>query len=203
MGVILSSLGTVAATRGQQILDALDDAEGGGGAGLEDGEQDTAMAILTDDVGLRDAAVGNGGDVFEVDGCAIDLLEREIAKAGEGGGSAVEADVVFGRADLCGATGLDDVLIADGGEDFGRREAFGLQFFGVEVHHDRTLAAAVDAGDYGAGNGDELRPNDVHAVVVELLLTEALAGEAELEDGDAGGGEVDDLRRENSGREAA
>ena len=185
----------------EQILDALYDAECGGGAGLEDGEQDTAMAILTDDVGLRNGAVGNGGDVFEVDRCAIDLLERKVSKAGERGGSAVEANVVFGRTDLCGATGLDDVLIADGGEDFGRREAFGLKFFGVEVHHDRTLATAVDAGDYGAGNGDQLRPDDVHTVVVELLLTEALAGESELENGHAGRGEIDDLRRENSGRE--
>jgi hypothetical protein len=57
----------------------------------------------------------------------------------------------------------------------------------------------IDAGYDGAGNGDELRSNDVHAVVVELLFIESLPGEAELQDGDAGGGEVNDLRREDAG----
>jgi hypothetical protein len=44
----------------------------------------------------------------------------------------------------------------------------------------------------------KLRP-----IVVQLLLGEALAGETELEDGNAGGGEVDDLRRKDAGRELA
>ena len=38
----------------QQVFDALDDAEGRGGAGLEDGEENAAMAVLANDVGLRD-----------------------------------------------------------------------------------------------------------------------------------------------------
>ena len=71
----------------------------------------------------------------------------------------------------------------------------------VEVDHDRALLAAVDVGDDRAGDGGELRTDEVQAEVVELLLGEALAGEAELQDGHAGGAEVDDLRRQDAGRE--
>ncbi len=124
------------------------------------------MPVLTNDVGLRNGAVGNGRDVFQVDRCTVDLLQREISQANKGGGSAVEADVVFGRADLCGATGLDDVLIADGGQNLGGRKTFGLEFLRVEVHHDGTLFATVNSGYDSTGNGHELRSNDVEAVVV-------------------------------------
>ena len=61
---------------------------------------------------------------------------------------------------------------------------------------------AVDTGDDGTGNCDQLRSDDVQTVVVELLFIEAFAGEAELQDGHAGGGEVDDLRGQDAGRKA-
>ncbi len=197
----LEGLGDSGLDAGQEVLDALDDAQGGGGAGLEDGEENGAMAVLADDVGLRNGGVGDGGDILEIDGRSIDLFDGEIGEAEEAGRRAVEADVVLQGADLGGATGLDDVLIAEGGEDLVRGDADGLHLLGIEVEHDGTLLAAVGGGDDGAGDGDELRPHDVHAVVVQLLLVEALARESELQDGDGGGGEVNDLRREDAGRE--
>ena len=78
-----------------------------------------------------------------------------------------------------------------------------MQAPGVEVDHDGALASAVDVGDDDSRHGGELRTDEVEAVVVQLLLGEALAGETELQDGDAGGGEVDDLRRKDAGRELA
>ena len=74
---------------------------------------------------------------------------------------------------------------------------------GVEVDHDGALLAAVDVGHDGALDGDKLGPDEVEAVVVELLLGEVVAGEGELEDGDRGGGEVDDLRGEDAGGQLA
>ncbi len=115
-------------------------------------------------------------------------------------GAAFKPDVVLGGADLGRAAGLDDVLLIQRVQHVCGREAFGLQALGVEVDHDRALLAAVDVGDDGAGNGDQLRPDEVQAVVVELLLGEALAGKAELKNGNAGGGEIDDLRRKNARR---
>jgi len=135
-------------------------------AGFQDGDENAAMAILTNDIRLRNGAICDGGDIFEVDGCAVDLFKGEIAQAGEGGGRAVKADVVFCGADLRGATGLDDILTADRGEDLRGRKAFCLKLLGVEVDHDRALFPAVNAGHDGTGDGNELRPNDVQAVVV-------------------------------------
>ncbi len=53
------------------------------------------------------------------------------------------------------------------------------------------------------GDGDQLGTDSVEADVVELLLGEPCAGETELQDGNAGGAEVDDLRRQDAGRQLA
>ena len=55
----------------QDAEDALDDGEGGGVTGLEDRDERAAVAVLADDVGLGDAAVGDVGDVLDVDGGAV------------------------------------------------------------------------------------------------------------------------------------
>ena len=47
-------------------------------------------------------------------------------------------------------------------------------------------------------DGGEASADDVLAIVVELLLGEALAGESELEDGNAGGVVLDDEGRGGS-----
>ena len=73
--------------------------------------------------------------------------------------------------------------------------------FGSRFRHDGPLLAAVDVGNDGAGNGDELRPDEVQAEVVELLLGESLAGEAELKNRDGRGAELDDLRWQDAGRQ--
>jgi hypothetical protein len=174
--------------------DAIDDGECGRAAGFEDGDEHGTATVLADDIGLRGAAIGDVGDVVEVDGGTVDLLEREIGEAHECGRGAVELDVVFRAADLGGTTGFNDVLMAEGKEDVVGGETFCLEALGVEVDHDGALAAAVDVGQDGAVDGGELRTDEVEAEVVQLLLGEVSAGEAELKDGNSGGGEVDDLR---------
>ena len=79
MGVILSSLGTVGCDAGQQILDCPRRLR-------VEAVPDLRMVRSTPRwpswrtmlvCGMR--AVANGGDVLEVDGGAVDLLERQVA----------------------------------------------------------------------------------------------------------------------------
>ncbi len=112
-------------------------------------------------------------------------------------------NVVLIFADLGGTAWLNDVLFRHCVEHVARRESFGLQQARVEVQHDGALFAAIDVGDDCAGDGGELGTDEVEAEVVELLLGEVPAGEAELQDGHGGGAEVDDLRRQDAGRQVA
>ena len=108
---------------------------------------------------------------------------------------AVGLDLVFEVADLGGAGGENDVLRGDGVDDVGRGEAFGLERGQVEIHLHLALLAAIGIGNAGALYRDQLGADEVEAEVVQLLFGEALPGEAELKDGHAGGGVLDDERR--------
>ena len=68
-----------------------------------------------------------------------------------------------GSTTFCAAIAVENVR---------RRETLGLQQLRIEVQHDGPLLAAVDVGDDGAWNGDQLRPDEVQAEVVQLLLGE-------------------------------
>ena len=111
----------------QQLADAVDHVERRGVAGLHDGQQHAAAAILAHDVGLRREAVAHVRHVADIDGRAVDHLDRQIVELVHGLGAGVQIHVVFELADLGGAGGKDQVLVADGGHDVGRREPFGLQ----------------------------------------------------------------------------
>jgi len=89
-------------------------------------------------------------------------------------------------------------LLLDGEQNVLRRETFGLEEVGTEIDHDLALFSAVRKRNNGAGNSDELRAEEILAEVVELLLGEAFAGEAELQDRDAGGAVIDDQRRKRA-----
>ena len=107
-------------------------------------------------------------------------------------GRAVGLNLVFIGADLQCARGQNQVLVGDGRRDIARRQPFGLQLMQVEIHLHLTLLAAVRIGHSRAANGDELRPDEVEAEVVELLFGEALARDAELQNRNARGTIVDD-----------
>ena len=62
----------------------------------------------------------------------------------------------------------------------------------VEIHLHLALLAAIGIRHSRAADGDELRPDEVETVVVELLFAETLAGDAELQNGNARGAVVDD-----------
>ena len=65
---MISSSGGSAGLHARQLgLDAVDDVERGGVAGLEDGQQHGALAVCAHDVGLRREAVAHVRDVADVD----------------------------------------------------------------------------------------------------------------------------------------
>ena len=153
------------------------------------------------DVGLRDAAVGDGGDVAQVNDGALGGFERQVAEALQGLGRRVDKDVVLVETDFYCAAGLYYILRTYRGEHVAGAHTDGLQLAWIQIDHDRTLLAAVDVGHNGAGNGDELRSDLVEAVVVQCLLRQAVAGKAELQNGHGRRGEINDLRGQRAGRE--
>ena len=74
----------------------------------------------------------------------------------------------------------------------------GLQLVEIEVDHHLALLAAVGVRDGRSGNGDELGAQKVDGDVVQLGLAQALAGEAELQNGNGGGVVVEDQRRQGA-----
>ena len=142
-----------------------------------------ALAVDADDVGLRRVAVADVGDVADVDRCAADRLDRQVVELLDVVGLAfsrrrIRSSPIFERA-----ARQDQVLHADRVDDVGRRQALGLQRL-----RDRGRpgsAAACRRTGYGIDapcTRRELRAEEVHAEVEQLLLGQALAREAELQD---------------------
>ena len=77
-----------------------------------------------------------------------------------------------GRIRFCCADRVDDV---------GRRQALGLQRLRIEVDLDLRLLAAVRIRNLRALHGRQLRAQEVHAEVEQLLLGQRLARQRELQ----------------------
>ena len=97
----------------QQRLDAVDDAQRRGRAGLEDRHQHRARAVDAHQVGLRRRALMHVGDVAHVDDRAVDLLHRQVVDPFEQDRAGVERDVPVELADLLVAGRQDQVLRRD------------------------------------------------------------------------------------------
>ena len=149
---------------------------------------------------MRREAIGDGGYIAQIDGGSIDALNRQIAQPFNLPRAAVQTDIVFRRADLGGARGQHQALQVHRGQQVLRRQAFRLQQAGVHIDHHLPLLAAVRIRHDGSGNRDQLRTQKVETQIVELVFRKSLTGEAQLQNGNAGCAEVDDLRRLGSGR---
>src|SRR5206468_929525 len=131
---------------GQGRADPTDHVQGGTPLGLEDRHEDRPPSVATDDVGLHGEPVGDVGDVLDVDGDAVDRLDRDVVEGGDQVGAAVEPDVVLRVADLGRSRRDDQVLVADGRGDVVGRHAAGVHGVRVEVDHDLALLAAPGLG---------------------------------------------------------
>ena len=183
---------------GSISLTLLDDVERRGVAVLEDREQRrrAAVAARTMLVCTREA-VAHLGHVAQVDGGAVDDLDRDVVERGERVGAAVEADAVFARRRSCALPvgrvrfwALIALLTSAG------RDRPGLQRLRIEIDHDLPRLAAVrQRAGSGPGSAASCVADTVDAVVVDLRLRQRLAAEGELQDRHARGVVSQDDRR--------
>ena len=86
----------------------------------------------------------------------LTTLHRQVVHLVQDARAAVELDLVILVADLGGAGGKDQVLVAERGGDVGRREPFGEQLLRVEIDHHAAELAAVGQRHGRALDGGEL-----------------------------------------------
>jgi len=182
----------------KQGANAFDDIESGGVTGFENTEKHTTIAVLAGDVGLGSKAVADVGNVAQIDGGVTDDFNGEVVEFRDGSEAGVYADVVLKFADFRGARGKNHVLLLDGEKHVLWRESLGLKEGGVEIDHDLALLSTVRERYDRAGNGDELRTEEILPQVVQFLLREPLAGKAELDNGHAGCAVIDDEGRKRA-----
>ncbi len=188
--------------RGRDVLRRIDDRQGRGAFLAEDGEVRRALAVHADHVGLDREPVVDVRDVPDEDRRAADDLERDRVEVGGRRRAPVEEDVVVAAPDPRAPGGEDDVVLLDGVHDVGGGESLGGELREIEVDVHLARGAAVRRGGREAGDGEELHPHEVQAVVVELLLRHRVALHRELGDRDVRSVELEDDGRLNPGRHA-
>ncbi len=70
----------------------------------------------------------------------------------------------------------------------------------INVHHDLPDLPSIRNGNGGALNGSQLRADEVHSQIIQLLLGHAFAAQSELQDGNRGRVITEDQGRRDSGR---
>jgi hypothetical protein len=188
---------------GQLFVDALDDVQRGGGAGLEDGHQRGALAIDADDVGLGRKAVANMSHVADVDHGAIHRFDGQVVQLVDHRGRGVGFDRVLERRRPSWCPAGTIRFCARWRLRHRSVKALRLHRVKIEIDLDLTLLAAVGVGERRAFDGGEPGADEVGSEIVELLFGKPLAGEAELEHRNAGGVVLDDEWRSCSGGQTA
>ena len=187
----------------QRSLHLVDDRQRGSFAVTRDGHENAAGAIGTNDVLLWLKAVANLGDILDVDRAPLTVRIGRLFNSSRMPGLLLTRTwysvlaslaVPAGRIRFCRLMRVRDV---DG------RELLRVEFIEVKVDHDGSGFAAERVRDGGALNGAEGCSNEVIAEVEDLVFAESLAGEAELENRDAGRVVLQDVRREHAGRHLA
>ncbi len=110
---ILRSGGSGRADLRQLLIDAVDDVEGRGVAGLQHAHQHGALAVHAHDVGLRRIAVAHVRDVAHVDHRAVVRTDRQVVQILDLPRAGVQLDEIFEAADFLGARRQDQILRAD------------------------------------------------------------------------------------------
>jgi hypothetical protein len=99
--------------------------------------QHTAIAILADNIRLRNAAVADAGHIMQIDNHSVRrLLHGQISQSRDCHWSGIQMNVIFVVADFGSATRLHHVLERQRVQNFGRRDPLRLQPLRIEIHHD-------------------------------------------------------------------
>ena len=123
--------------------------------------------------------------VLHENGGAVYKFHRDVVEIIDGGGNRVGAHGVLRVADLRRAGRQRQVLGVDGIDHVDRRQSLGLQFQGVDIHHDLAVLAAGRSGKRDAVDRRKLLPQTVNAVIVKLLLVQRVGAEPDLQNGNA------------------
>jgi hypothetical protein len=185
---------------GKQVANALDHAERGRVAVFDYSGQNTTVAILTNDVGLRDETIAHVRDISEIDSRVAHHFNRQVVHFLDRSRRGVGGDVVLESIDLCSSRRRDDILRVHRVHYVLRRESLGLKQSAIQVDHHFSLLAAVRIRHRRAGNGHQLRPQEVQGQVIQVRLAESRPGKSELENRHTGGGVVHNQRRQRSRR---
>src|SRR5207302_1610238 len=130
-------------------------------------------------------------------------LDRQIVQFIEEDRAAVETNEVLGRGQLGGAGRENQILQVQRVGHIDGRELLGVELVLVEVDHDGTALSAERIRYGGSLHGAERCADEVVGQIEDLLLAQGLTGEAELQDGDAGGIVLEYVGGEHAGRHLA
>ena len=179
----------------------VDDGERRGRSGLEDRHQNRARSVDADEVGLRRRALMHEGDVMHIDDRAVDLLHRQVVDLVERGRAGIERHVPVELAELLVAGRQDQVLHRDGVDDVVGRDVVRLHGLLIEIDLNLQNFAAVRGGHRGAGDGGELRTNEVLSEIEQLHLRQLFARQRQLQNRNARGVVAEHIGRRDAGRQ--
>jgi hypothetical protein len=123
------------------------------------------------------------GDIADVDERAVDLFHRQVVDPLEYRWTGIKRDVPVEFAELLITGWQNQVLHGDGVDNVVGRDVVRLLGLLVEVDLNLEDLAAVGRGDCRAGDGCELRPDEVLSKIEQLHLRQSFARQRELQDG--------------------
>src|SRR5216684_3739375 len=133
-------------------------------------------------VSLTTPLIAPPSNIFDVDGSAANRLDRDSVQVRNRlWGCVGNGNIVFLGADLGRSRGQDQILHADRIHYIQRGQALRLQRGRIQIDLHLTLFAAIGIRYRCPRHGDELRPNEIEAIVVELLLRQILSRQSQLE----------------------
>src|SRR5262249_45545619 len=161
-------------------LHRVDNGERRGPTVARHSQKDAARSVRSNDVCLRHETVVDGGNVFHVDGGAVDGLDWQHIEVVDDGQAAVQTDRIFRAGKLRGSRRHDEVLEVQGVGDINRRQPLRVELVEIQVHRDLAVLSTERIGDGGSLNGRKRRPNEVVAKIEDFLLGESRAAQSQL-----------------------
>ena len=138
------------------------------------------MPILAYQVGLHRVAIANLSHIANIDGRAVNCLDRKIVEHRSHVRARVQTNVVLSVAEFRGSRRQHQTLGVDGVADIGWRHTLRVQRVGIEVHHDLARLATVRQGQRRALHGRELQSHGVGREIVQLSFGQRPAVDSNL-----------------------